>query len=161
MGAAEPGLKGTTVSVIYEYFLAENDAAAALTADWTGGPTQPPASHAALEAADLPGLEPSVAVGMLYELLGGSSWEGAVDTDDIASRDGGELIVLRMSEPFQQLLASVEDEQLRSVMGDWSNIEEFWGEGDPEALLPLARELVRLARMGRETGRRLYCWVCV
>ena len=98
---------------------------------------------------------------MLYQLLTDRPWEAAVDSDDIGSRDNGEVIVLRVSEAFQQVLASADEARLREIVQPWSQIEEFWGEGDPDELLPMMQDLSQLARTGIETARRLYCWICV
>lgn len=162
------------MGLLCEYFEARSDAEAAATIDWVGGPAQPEAKRSLLrrtksstpgfEVVDLGGVEPTVQMGTLEEILTGRSFEDILDdTDDaiVADRDGGERLVVRLTPGLQVALATATDSRLREAAVPWSETEEFGGLGDPEDLAEGLTELAALARRASANGSRLYCWVCV
>jgi hypothetical protein len=179
------------VGVLYDYFAASSDEAAAATIDLDGGPggVEPlsPEMDAAVRAGDreamtrfmLPGvrfsehglyvlsakgIDPAVQMGTLEELLTRVDYDEIIGRErsgkDVAVRDGGERLVLTLTDELQAALASASDEWLRMTAVPWSQTEEFWGEGDPAVLGEFLCQLASLARTAADSGQRLYCWVC-
>ncbi|MFJ2083726.1 hypothetical protein ACI2KV_20220 [Micromonospora chokoriensis] len=123
-----------------------------------------------LSEQDLPvlavkGVDPVVQMGTLEELLTG------VDVDaifarprcamEVAVRDGGERLVLSLTDELQQALVECTSERLSAVAVSWSQTEEFRGQVDPDVIAAFLGELSLLARHASDRGHRLYCWVCV
>jgi hypothetical protein len=80
----------------------------------------------------------------------------------IATReDPGTRLVVRLSDSLVRALIPATGEQLAAVAVPWSQTEEFWGQGDPDVLADILKDLAGLARRARQRGHRLYCWVCV
>jgi len=146
------------MSIFYDYFLATTDDEARATLDWEAGPTTPPSPAATLDTLPLPGIEPVVILGTLEELLTGRSFDDLEQSEIVGSRDDDTELVQRLSRAFQEAIGGAPLEKLQQVVPRWSEAEEFWGQGDPNALLPMARDLCLLARTGLESGRGLYCW---
>ena len=109
------------------------------------------------------GIEPTVQMGTLEALLTDRSYDDVVAVDPrgepVAERDGGERMVVRLGAGLTDVLATAPDSRVLDVAGPWSPTEEFWGEGDPEALVPFLRTLAALARGARTGGGHLSCWV--
>jgi hypothetical protein len=174
------------MGVLYDYFIAPSDAEAAATIDRPGGPGQPGQSTPAkaggffarrrkpessgTDEAVLPtvadtGIDPVVQGGTLEELLTRRPYE-EIEQDSrsghsLASRDGGERMVLTLTDGLIDALAQSSPDQLATAAGPWSQTEEFWGAGDPEQLAALLLELSALARDARARGDSVYCWVSV
>ena len=175
------------MGVLYDYFVAPSDQDAADVIDRVGGPAQR-VSVSAVPArrglfgrrgkdvdrvAEGPvyptvadtGIDPVVQGGTLEELLTGRPYD-EIERDprsgqSLAARDGGERLVLTLTDGLVQALAEADEEQLASVAVPWAETEEFWGAGDPEALTALLNDLAGLARQARAGGTTVYCWVCV
>lgn len=171
------------MGVLYDYFSAPDDAAAAAVIDRDAGPSgsgasapvgggffarrrqpQAPAGPAYPTVADT-GIDPVVQCGTLEELLTGRPYED-VESDArwgqaLAIRDEGERLVLTLTDGLVDALARAEADQLASVSVPWSTTEEFWGAGDPVALTRVLIDLSTTARDARARGETLYCWVCV
>lgn len=182
------------MGVLYDYFTAPSDDAAASTIGRLGGP----GSQKVMEAPDaepakrglfgrkrpvpepqlaidecLPiyetlsvkGIDPLVQLGTLEELLTGRPYDDVVadprSGKDLASANGGELLVLTITDSLAAALANASDERLAEVAVPWSQTEEFWGQADPEELAEFLRDFASLARGAEEAGQRLYCWLCV
>jgi hypothetical protein len=170
------------MGVLHDYFIAPNDASAAATINWAGGPGRhisPPAkrgpfgwrkveSEPSGVAAPFPtvadtGIDPVVQGGTLEELLTGRPYE-QIEQDPrwanvLADRDGGQGLVLTLTDGLIGALAQANTEQLARVAVPWSATEEFLGQGDPEALTSLLGDLSMLARDARARGESVYCWV--
>jgi hypothetical protein len=168
------------VPVITEYFMAPDDEAAGATIDRTGGPSAPPDPteedelfgrrspdtrfSVAYSVLDGNGIEPTVQMGSLEALLTGRDIDELFDENDavdlvVASRDGGEALVVRLPDGLTRALERASEQQLREVAVPWSETEEFWGGADPDTL---AEWLIDLADFVREgSGEALYCWVSV
>ena len=161
------------MGLICDYFTASSDSDAAGTLDWVGGPSKPPAKKGlfprktaeGLPTLPLPGLEPTMWMGKLEELLTGRSFEEILADPSgkmVASRDGGERLVLPITENLQQALGDLPDDRLDEVARQWSMRDEYYGTGgDPAVLAPALRNLRDLLRSGRSRSEKLYCWVCV
>jgi hypothetical protein len=167
------------MGVLFDYFSAASDEAAADAIDLLGGPGVPVrASDPGL--AGVPGktsglppfdtvfakdVDPLVQLGTLEALLTGREYElivaGSRAGHTLAIRDGGERTVVTLTDQLQAALAAADHEQLASVAVPWSQTDEFWGRGDPEDLASLLSELAALARRARDRDERMYCWVCV
>jgi hypothetical protein len=182
------------MGVLYDYFAAPSDEAAAATIDRLGGPgsqkvaavpdSKParrglfsrkghslepePANDEALPSYDtlsVKGIDPLVQLGTLEECLTGRSYDDVIEDPrsgkSIASADGGERLVLTITDSLAAALAGASDERLSEVAVPWSQTEEFWGEADPEELAEFLRDFAALARRAEGVGQRLYCWLCV
>jgi hypothetical protein len=111
------------------------------------------------------GIDPVVQGGTLEELLTGRPHED-IEHDprwgqSLAVRDGGQRLVLTLTDGLVDALAAADGERLAAVAVPWSQTEEFFGSGDPEELTGLLQDLARLAQTARSDGTTLYCWVCV
>jgi hypothetical protein len=162
------------VGVFCDYFTAPSDQVAAATIDWLGGPSRPdPQKRGVLRrgrtpeplpTVDFAGVEPTVQMGTLDEILTGTPF-GEVLADRsaaiIAERDGGERLVVRLSTRLQAALAAADAGRLREAAVPWAETDEFFGQGDPEALGERLVELSALARTATSQGQRMYCWLCV
>jgi len=109
--------------------------------------------------------DPVVQAGTLEELLTGRPYD-ELESDPkwggiLADRDGGEGLVVTVTDTLVAALADADDEQLSALAGAWSQTEEFWGQADPEVLKSLLGDLAGLARQARAKGQSVYCWVCV
>ncbi|MCY1676876.1 hypothetical protein OVA06_19585 [Pseudarthrobacter sp. SL88] len=111
------------------------------------------------------GIDPVVQLGTLEELLTGRSFDDVMDDprsgQALADRDGGERLVLTLTEPLSTALATASDEALERVAIPWSETEEFWNAADPALLAGFLKDLAGLARRSKASGQGLYCWVCV
>jgi hypothetical protein len=100
-------------------------------------------------------------MGTLESLLTGAGYDTVVagprSGHAVAIRDGGERLVLTITEELQHALAHASPEQLDAVAVPWSQTEEFWGNASPDALALVLRELAELARTARANSDRLYC----
>lgn len=110
----------------------------------------------------LRGFEPLVQLGTLEELLTGRPYEDIVADDRIiADADGGERLVMRVSQSLVRALASASSQDLSEVAVPWSQTEEFWGQADPAELAEDLHHLAGLATRATAAGHTVYCWVCV
>lgn len=167
--------------MIFTYFAAADDEAAAATIDWPGGPARPPAPKSRLldllrrRPASSPtrdgfpsvegGFDPVVQAGTLTAILTERDYD-EVSQDSgwgrlVAERGGGEGLVLALPPAVGDLLADSSAARLEKAAVAWAETEEFWGQGDPFALGGMLGQLSKLARTARSTGSQLYCWICV
>ncbi|CAN7217412.1 hypothetical protein [Knoellia sp. LjRoot47] len=152
------------MSVLFDYFAAPSDEIAAAVVDRDGGPA---AQHGA-EGFDTVtgwGIDPVVQLGTLESLLTGRSYDEVVEDarsgQTLAVRDGGERLVLAVTDGLTAALVGAGSERLASVAPQWSQTEEFWGGADPADLAEFLDQLSALAERASESGQRIYCWVCV
>jgi hypothetical protein len=122
-------------------------------------------SEHGFEVLSVKGIDPVVQMATLEQLLTGTStdviFSGERSGKDVAVRDGGERLVLTLTDELQAVLSAATEKQLDAVATPWSQTAEFWGRGEPEALAHFLRQLSLLARNATAAGNRLYCWVCV
>jgi hypothetical protein len=161
------------MGLLCDYFTAASNAQAEETIDWIGGPGDPPrgggpadgSQVAGRPTVSLPGIEPTIWMGKLEEILTGRSFDDILEDATgkvIASRDGGERVVVLLTASLQNALAGLDDETVDAVAAQWAAPDEFYGTGtDTELAASTLRDLVQLVRVGRERGEALYCWVCV
>lgn len=111
------------------------------------------------------GIDPVVQLGTLEELLTGQPYDDVVEDPrsghDVAVRDGGERMVVTITDALTSALAGATDDALEQVAVPWSETEEFWNAADPSDLAAFLKELAELAREAAANALRLYCWVCV
>jgi hypothetical protein len=169
------------MAVLFDYFSASSDQAAATAVSLRGGPGVPRGDHrrrgwpgdrrastpagAPFDTVAAQGIDPVVQLGTLEALLTGREYEQVVAGPRaghaLATQGGGERLVVTVTHELQAALADADDARLASVAVPWSQTEEFFGRGDPQILAGLLYELAELARRARHRGERLYCWVCV
>jgi hypothetical protein len=153
------------VAVLFDYFTAPSDEAAATVVDRIGGPSSRahPAAPAAFHTVRAPGVDPVVLMGSLEELLTGRTFEEILDdptSGPVAARGGGERAVVRLTSSLTRALAESDEERLAALALPWSRAREFWGRGDADALAALLRSLASVAREAQADGQAIYCWVC-
>lgn len=104
-------------------------------------------------------------LGKLEELLTGLDYDSVTENlrwgHAVAVRHDGELLVVSLTDEVQAALATASEAELRGVALPWSQIEEFWGQGEPSHLAEILIELAALARLATARHERLYCWVSV
>lgn len=83
------------------------------------------------------------------------------EREPVAAVGGGERVVVPLGQGFEEAIAATPDDELPELARQWSQAEEFWGQGDPDVLAGAVRRLAALVRQGRERQHHLYCWVCV
>lgn len=176
------GMYVSGMGVLYDYFSAPDDAAAAAVIDRAGGPGAPEAASPnrgglfrwRVDQSTLPvpglaiadtGIDPVVQCATLEELLTGRPYE-VIETDPrwgqtLAIRDGGERLILTLTDDLVDALARADPADLARVAGPWAQTEEFGGQGDPDVLKSFLTDFSAAAREARSEGRTLYCWVCV
>jgi hypothetical protein len=168
------------MGVLFDYFSAASDEAAASAISLPGGPGAPPppperrgllrgrqASAPAVVPFDtisVKGIDPLVQLGTLEALLTGRDYEQIVSGPRaghmLATQDDGERLVVTLTDELQAVLADAQDDQLAAVAVPWSQTEEFFGQCEPQTLAGLLHELAELARRARDNDERMYCWVC-
>jgi hypothetical protein len=144
------------MGVLYDYLIAPDDAEAAATVDRPEGPGQAfsgfeksrrglfggRSSKTASTPDGVPhptvadtGIDPVVQGGTLEELLTGRPYE-QIEQDprsgqSLAARDGGDRLVLTLTDGLIEALAHSTPEQLAAAAVPWSQTEEFWGRATP------------------------------
>lgn len=110
------------------------------------------------------GIDPVVQLGTLEELLTGVPFDDILDDDRsgkaVATRNGGERLVVTLTDGVTTALAEAPAERLSEVAVPWSQTEEFLGTGNSGVLSVVLGELAELARRARARDQQLYCWVC-
>lgn len=151
------------MGVMYDYFSAASDEAAASAIDLVG---RPEASDGPLfDSLPTTGIDPGVQLGTLEALLTGRDYEQIVAGPRagraLAISDGDECVIQTLTDELQDALADADDGQLASVAVSWMQTEEFRGQGDPKKLTGWLHDFAELARRARSKGQRMYCWACV
>jgi hypothetical protein len=152
------------VGLLCDYFLAPDDEAAAQTADWTGGPGDPPPSSDRLPTVSFKSMEPVVSMSTLENLFTGTPVDDlitAAAVRDVAMRDEGELMVFRISDTLKEELAKAPASRLSEVGKAWAATEEFSWIDDARYVTEALTALAELARQDTAGTQHLYCWVCV
>ena len=106
------------MSALCEYFASSTDDAAATVIDLDGGPSHTP-SPAVLGTVSGDGIDPSVQMGTLEELLTGRSVDDVM-TDArwahaLADQDDYERVIFTLTDTLIEALADVADDKLTSV----------------------------------------------
>jgi hypothetical protein len=155
------------MGVLFDYFSAASDEAAASAIGILGGPgTSSARTHGepSLDTVSDTGIDPLVQLGTLEALLTGREYEhivaGPRAGHALAVRAGGEVMVVTLTDELQAALADASDPQLDAVAVRWSQTDEFSCHGDPRVLSEL-RELAELARRAQTRDERMYCWTSV
>jgi hypothetical protein len=153
------------MGVIYTYFAAATDEAAAGTISRSGVPGAANASSGGSPAIEDAGFDPVVQCATLEAILTGRTYEEIEASPGwarlLAEEDGGERLVVALTEPLTQALAASTAEDRRAATARWAQTEEFDGLADPHVLAYRLDALSELARAARTSGDRLYCWICV
>lgn len=155
------------MGVLFDYFSAASDELAAKVIDSTAGPSSSLGQDGhVLDTVSLKGIEPVVQLGTLEQLLTGVPYDDVVARERsglvLADRDGGNLLILSVTDEVQAALAVANRERLAEVAVPWSETEEFsFAPVDPRELAVALEDLAGLARRAGARGQRMYCWVCV
>jgi hypothetical protein len=110
-------------------------------------------------------MEPTMWMGKLEEILTGCSFDEILAEPTgkmVASRDGGERIVLSLTAQVQEALLEPDDGRIVEVGSAWAQPDEYYGTGtDPLVATDALRGLIDLLRVGQSNGGQAFCWVCV
>ena len=147
----------SAMSLLIEYFAASSDEQASALIDG-GGPVA-----AGSPAVSGDGIEPVVLMGVLEELLTSRSYDeiAAAAEPIVAERDGGERLIVRLTDSLTRALAEADAERVAAVAG-----AVVAGGGVLRRRRPrTARRFPVCAGRPRTPGDRdgghLYCWVVV
>jgi hypothetical protein len=154
------------MGALFDYFAADSDEEAASTIDRLGGPgAASDASARTFDTVSAKGIDPVVQLGTLEELLTGRPYDDIAaeprSGHSVAIRDGGDVLVLTLTDSLTSALAEATPERLAEVAVPWSLTEEFWGSAEPGMLAEFLRDLAGLASRAQASSQRLYCWTCV
>jgi len=117
-------------------------------------------SEHGLQVLSVKGIHPDLDLGRLWALLAGVPFQVRRHTSSlVAERDGGDEIVVLLSDELHRLLAGQTAEQLDAFAVPWS--QQFHGTTDADALSHFLHELSQLARDALDRAHRLYCWVAL
>ena len=121
----------------------------------------------AYDTVELKGVDPIVMISTLEFVLTGVAYQEIIAGPRagrvLDSRDGGERLVIALSDGIQEALASADRETIDRVAPVWLRTDEFamspgWSVAEVSNVV---RDLSSLARRSKERGDKLYCWVCV
>jgi hypothetical protein len=150
------------MGVLYDYFRAPDDDAAAAVADRPGGPLT--SNGAVFDGVVARGIDPIVTLGQLLAFVRGVTWNPElVEADQLARAADRQAWVERLGELARDGLADAADEALPEIVVKWSQAEDFClpEQADGAQLLALVTDLVGLARRARAADQLLYCWCCL
>ncbi|MEV0902798.1 hypothetical protein [Actinoplanes sp. NPDC049802] len=154
------------MGILYDYFRAatpdvvvdlmdRNDAGSPASAD--GWPTP---------VVGLKAVDPAVVLGRLVGFI-----DPAVSTrDELVWPAGGEQDAEHMGpwvtvldDRSRDALAGLDAARIPEIAGRWARIEEFghYDDNTDEAAAETITELAGLARDARDSGERVYCWICL
>lgn len=148
------------MGVLYDYFrAASDDAAVALVDGLVGGPTT--ATAGSVDAVDLKGIDPEVALGSLVGFARGVAWRtDLVCSDLVGDPDDDTPWLFRIDDDTRDTLAGIDSGQLPELSARWGRTAEL-APGGPlpdDHLVPVIEEIAGLARRARDGGDHLYCW---
>jgi hypothetical protein len=144
-----------------DYFVASSDELAASLLE--GGPSE---SSAEVPMVETKGLDPTVVMGTLESLLTGRDYDAVVENPrqglDVASDDDG-VWVIALTDELRDALAAADEGRLRIVGAELALTEEIDARDadDVAALVDVLTGLASLARIARERGEGMYCWMCL
>jgi hypothetical protein len=176
------------MGVMYDYFAAPSDAAAAETLQKGPGGPVPAApnlqelrraqdreglrralrprvrlSDSGLLVLATKGVDPVVQMRTLESLLTSEEYDVISERPraghQVAGRDQAGPWVVALTDELQAALAVASREQIVAAATLWD--EEFQGTADPEAAADFVLELADLARQADQRGEHLYCWICL
>ena len=142
------------MSIIVEFFVAPDDASAALAL--RTGPGR-------AESLSFGNFDPEEAVVEWECLLAGGSFEELVEAGEpriVASQDEGGCVVFAISPRLAAALADAERSELRDVAVSWAAQRAEDGEViDTEIAAVILSDLAALVSSARRQGRNVHCWV--
>ena len=148
-----------------DFFIAPNDAAAAITIDWVGGPAAERERSGGYPTVSIHGLESTMLTGKLEVVITGRTFDDVLATSSnelVAMRDDGEGAVMRLTSALEDALNELAEDRLAQVADAWAAPDSYWGfDLDLDLALTLLTALVGLVRDARSRGWSTYAWVCV
>jgi hypothetical protein len=142
---------------LYEYFAADTDDQAAAATQTPAGPV----GAGGWDAIHGPGIEPSINLADLEEVLTGVSYEDIVGNPRASKTISGDehCFVVTVTDRLHGTLAALPPDRIPIVAGEWSHAEEFDGAASPGDLAGFLSEFRALAERAAQRSQRLYCWV--
>ena len=144
------------MGLLFVYFTAPGDAAAAEVIDWVSGPDVPD---------EQTGAEPYPSAEINIDRSTQLTWVAMMDSDPsgeipepelakvVATKNGGEAAVYRLSTAARDALARLSEDP-----EDPAVLELLEDLGDPNELIDDAPDLIQLATLAKERGWSLYAW---
>ncbi|MGK5557807.1 hypothetical protein ACSNOI_40010 [Actinomadura kijaniata] len=143
------------MSIIVKFFMAPDDASAALTL-----PTGP---RRAFESLSFGNFDPEEAVVEWESLLVGGSFEELVKAGEpriVAGQCNDGCVVFAISPRLSTALAEAEHSRLRDVAASWVRLRAEEGETiDTETAEAIMNDLSALVINARRQSQGVYCWV--
>lgn len=121
-------------------------------------------SDAGVPALFTKGFDPTTDLSAVHALLTGARPNVVLEQLGdavIAERDGGERLILSIRAEVRDSFAASTPGDLQGAAAEWVEVEAPYRQVDVEGILGLLEQLAELARMARDRGDGLYCWVCV
>jgi hypothetical protein len=150
------------MGVLFGYFAATSDESAAAVIDLPGGPGKSPDVLATVDVDDV---DPVVQIGTLEALLTDAAYSEVIGKPrqghPVAIRDGGERLVLTLTDELRNALADARKDRLRDVAIRWAATDEFGNQAKPETLAEVLAALAGLATVARDRNSHLYCWLSI
>ncbi|MFI0967584.1 hypothetical protein ACH4S8_40335 [Streptomyces sp. NPDC021080] len=143
------------MSIIVKFFVAPDDASAALTLQTGPGP--------AFESLSFGNFDPEEAVVEWECLLADGSFEDLVEAGEpriVAGEDHGGCVVFAISPGLSTALADAERPRLREVAASWVQLRAEEGENiDVDIADAIMSDLAALVSSACRQGQGVYCWV--
>ncbi|GAA2974623.1 hypothetical protein [Streptomyces enissocaesilis] len=143
------------MSIIVEFFVAPDDASAALVLQT--GPRR------AFESLSFGNFDPEEVVVEWECLLAGGGFEELVEAGEpriVAGQDDDGYVVFAISPRLSAALAEAERPELKDAAASWAAQRAEDGEGiDTEIAEVILSELAALVGSARRQGRGVFCWV--
>lgn len=147
------------MGLLYDYFTAPDDAAAAEVIDWVGGPNARdkqagidlyPSAHVTID----PGTQ------LTWVAMMETDPSGTIPESELGKilvvKDEDESVVCRLSAAACDALA-----QLAIEPDNPAALAQLEGLGEPDAVVEAASELIKLATVAKDRGWSLYVWYAV
>ncbi|MFE7100047.1 hypothetical protein [Streptomyces erythrochromogenes] len=143
------------MSLIVKFFVAPDDASAALTLRTGPGRT--------FESLSFGNFDAEEAVVEWQCLLAGDGYEGLVDAGEpriVAVEDNSGCVVFAVSPRLSAALAGAERPRLRDIAASWVQLRADEGETvGAEIAEAIVGDLAALAGSARRQSHGIYCWV--
>ena len=149
------------MGILTDYFVAPSDEAAAEVL------SSGPSGVADLPALQMKGLEPVVVMGSLEAILTGRDYDEVSENPRqgfmFSYDDDGERSVTALTNELRDALATSAESRLREAGVELAATEELMAldDEDVKAVVDGVLELAALARIARDRGEGMYCWMCL
>lgn len=141
------------MGILYEYFSAPDDQAAAAFAD--------DSEDAGSDTVRVKAIEPAVLLGQAVALLVREPYSRVAGhprfCHPVTSPEAESVWIVTLPDQVRDALVEASGERLAEICIPWSHAEEFHGDADPGRLADFLDELAALAGRARSHAQGLYC----